>query len=278
MGESPHWLMERNRIRNAVIIGAGNVATHLVNALSHTIKIKQIYSRDIKHAMFAAKGIVNCTAINNLDKIDPTADIYIISVKDDAISNIVETACRRCPDKLWVHTSGSIPISVFDGYANRYGVLYPLQTFSRDVYVNISEVPFFIEGNDLNTEQEISTFAKLLSPLIYIADSDCRRRIHAAAVFACNLTNHLWSISNDILTEGGLSFDILAPLLQATLTKAINVSPYNAQTGPARRGDIGTMQKHLQILNHENQEIYKMLSKSIMTKYDIPLNDEQNKL
>lgn len=278
MGESPHWLMERNRIKNAVIIGAGNVATHLVKALSNTIKIKQIYSRDIRNATFAAKGLGNCSAINDLEKIDPAADIYIISVKDDVISHIVETVCHKCPDKLWVHTSGSIPISVFDGHAQRYGVLYPLQTFSRDVYVNLSEVPFFIEGNEFNTEQEISNFAKLLSPLIHIADSDCRRRIHTAAVFACNFTNHLWSISNDILNEGGLSFDILSPLLQATLTKAINVSPYNAQTGPARRGDIGTMQKHLQILNLKNQEIYKMLSKSIMTKYHIPLNDEQNKL
>ena len=252
-----------------VIIGSGNVATHLAQALSRAAHIIQIYSRTLANANILAQKIGNSEAIDNIDNIATDADVYLISAKDDAVASIAAQAAPRCKgNALWLHTSGSVPADVFASYCLRYGVLYPLQTFSKDATVNVAEVPFFIEGNNADTERDIAIIANALSATVKRADSDCRRRIHAAAVFACNFTNHLWAIANDILAQGDLEWDVLMPLLKVTLAKTQQLSPADAQTGPARRGDTGTMNSHLAMLDEHQQEIYRMLSDSIMKRYN----------
>ena len=252
-----------------VIIGSGNVATHLAQALSRAAHIIQIYSRTLANANILAQKIGNSEAIDNIDNIATDADVYLISAKDDAVASIAAQAAPRCKgNALWLHTSGSVPANVFAPHCQRYGVLYPLQTFSKDATVNVAEVPFFIEGNNADTERDIAIIANALSATVKRADSNCRRRIHAAAVFACNFTNHLWAIANDILAQGNLDWDVLMPLLKVTLAKTQQLSPADAQTGPARRGDTGTMNSHLAMLDDHQQEIYRMLSDSIMKRYN----------
>lgn len=250
------------------IIGAGNVATHLAVALSAKADIVQIYSRHRENACCLASRITPEPAVTDrADEIIRDADVYIVSVKDDAIAEIAATSGDD--DGLWVHTSGSVPMSVFAGRKKRYGVLYPLQTFSKDVAVDMAEVPFFVEGGDEATADEIKDIARLMSPVVNVADSEQRKRIHAAAVFACNFTNHLWAVAEKILNDGGYGFDVLMPLLRVTLDKAGKVSPSAGQTGPARRGDTGTMQRHIELLDDADAEIYRMLSRSIMEKYNV---------
>lgn len=259
--------MERNIIKKrAVIIGAGNVATHLAIALSQHIQISQIYSRHITTAQELCKHIAGATAINDIALIDPSADFYIISIKDDAIKEIVNAV--NINNGIWVHTSGSISMDTFNGKMKQYGVLYPLQTFTRDVAVDIQDVPFFIEANDNNTLQAIKSLAHLLSPKVYEADSSIRCTLHTAAVFACNFTNFMWCQADEILHKCGLSFDIFEPLVKATLDKAVKISPKEGQTGPARRGDKNIITKHLQSLNDEQAELYAMLSDKIMKQYN----------
>ncbi len=258
--------MERNIIKKAVIIGAGNVATHLAIALSQHIQILQIYSRRIATAQELCKHIAGATAINDIASIDPSADIYIISIKDDAIQEFVESV--KIDKGLWVHTSGSISIEVFNGKMKQYGVLYPLQTFTRDVAVDIQNVPFFIEANDNNTLQAIKSLTYLLSPKVYEADSSIRCTLHTAAVFACNFTNFMWSQADVILHKCGLTFDIFEPLVKATLDKAVKISPKEGQTGPARRGDKNIITKHLESLDNEQAELYAILSEKIMKQYN----------
>lgn len=262
--------MERNLNQpKIVIIGSGNVATHLAQALSCTAHITQIYSRTPANANSLAQKIGNCKPIDNLDNIDTSADVYLIAVKDDAVAGIAAKVAPRCNgNALWLHTSGSVPADVFAPHCQRYGVLYPLQTFSKDATVNVAEVPFFIEGNNADTEHDIACIANTLSTTVKRADSDCRRRIHAAAVFACNFTNHLWAIADDILRQGNIEWEVLMPLLKVTLAKTQQLSPADAQTGPARRGDTGTMNSHLAMLDEHQQEIYRMLSDSIMKRYN----------
>lgn len=268
--------MERRRIKIAVL-GAGNVATHLARALSDSADVVQIFSNKIENATLLASSISGCAATASLDDITVDADMYLVSVKDDVIKDIaLKTAGRLC-DKLWIHTSGSVPADVFAPFAKNYGVLYPLQTFSKNVYVNVAEIPFFVEGSNVNAEFEIQKLAKSLSTVVNHADSETRKRIHAAAVFACNFSNHLWSIAEDILKAGDIDMSVLLPLLRTTLDKITKVSPAEAQTGPARRGDIGTMKKHMSLLDEDKALMYKMLSKSIMRQYNIS-DDEQNKL
>ncbi len=254
-----------------VIIGAGNVATHLAKALSNNAVILQIFSRNKENADALASQLAETPiTTDNIDDIISEADIYIVSIKDDAIKPLVDKI--KANTALWVHTSGSVPMTVFSDKMKRYGVLYPLQTFSRDVDVDIAEVPFFIEGSDVDVQKEISDLARLMSQNIKIADSEQRKRIHVAAVFACNFSNHLWAIAEKILQEGGFDFDVLMPLLRVTLDKAGKVSPAEGQTGPARRGDTGTMSCHLEHLDSDTAEIYRLLSQNIMKQYNITPN------
>lgn len=270
LGTGTYRTMERNLSNSRiVIIGAGNVATHLARELATTHNILQIYSRDISNAKKLAGSIDNCQPVNRHDLIVTDADVYIIAVKDDAISSIAQNLTQSRAGALWLHTSGSVPVGIFEGLCNRYGVLYPLQTFSKDTFVNVSEVPFFIEGNTADTLESIRKIALSLSPLVNEADSSSRQRLHTAAVFACNFANHMWAIAHDILQEGGLDWETLMPLLKATLDKTSRISPSDAQTGPARRGDTTTMERHLSSLDSHQAEIYRLLSDSIMKRYNI---------
>ncbi|MDD2960857.1 MAG: DUF2520 domain-containing protein [Muribaculaceae bacterium] len=248
-----------------VIIGAGNVATHLAIALSSKVNIVQIFSRNKDNALTLANKIGGFVeAVDNLDHIESNADVYLISVKDDAIEPIVERVSRLGNNALWLHTSGSKSIDVFRTHLSRFGVLYPLQTFSKDVALNMEEVPFFIEGRDDETSREIKNIATLISNRVFYADSEKRRQMHIAAVFACNFANYLWTISDEILSEANLPFDVLLPLIKASVEKIGKVAPSLAQTGPAARGDMNIISDHLNSLAGNKKEIYQLLSESIL--------------
>lgn len=250
-----------------VVIGAGNVATHLAKALDGNVEVVQIYSHSMENARILAGSLSGATATDCIDDIVDGADVYVLSVKDYAISRVVNRV--KSNDALWVHTSGSVPMEVFGGKMTRYGVLYPLQTFSKEIDVDVSAVPFFVEGCTAEVQSQIADFARLLSDSVSYADSRRRKLIHAAAVFACNFTNHLWAKAENILWQDGLDFNVLMPLLRVTLDKAGVISPADGQTGPARRGDYGTMQGHLELLDENDAEIYRMLSRSIMKQYNV---------
>ncbi|RLT76590.1 DUF2520 domain-containing protein [bacterium J10(2018)] len=274
MGESTHRHMdrtlsktpERNTTR-AVILGAGNVATHLATSLSRHITVAQIYNHHIGHAKELAEATGAC-ATDDLSKLTDDADIYIISVKDDAIMPLASALGHR--KGLWVHTSGSVPMSALQPITETYGVLYPMQTFSKSVPVDMSKVPIFIEGSTDATQQRISSIASLISPNVYTATSEQRALLHVAAVFACNFTNYLWGHCADILKRSGLGLDIMKPLIEATLEKAMTAGPKDGQTGPARRNDRAVIEKHLSMLDGEAKDIYAQLSKYIIDKYSDP--------
>ncbi|MDE6449649.1 MAG: DUF2520 domain-containing protein [Muribaculaceae bacterium] len=235
------------------IIGSGNVATHLAKALDKDNNIVQIYSHTYEHAWQLGKSMGHPEiATDRLDKITDNADIYIVSVKDDSIATVLADT----PDKgIWVHTSGSIPMEVFNGHKTQYGVFYPLQTFSKHVDINMSRVPFFIEGNAPETYHTLETLARNISDVVEPADSKRRKALHIAAVFACNFVNYMWTEADELLRNEGLNINYLRPLLEETLGKIGSVSPADAQTGPARRGDTKIISEHLSQLTGEKREI-----------------------
>ncbi|MBQ7819517.1 MAG: DUF2520 domain-containing protein [Bacteroidales bacterium] len=253
-------------IKSASIIGSGNVATHLAKALFNAgVEIKSIYSPTLATCRGLADK-VSAKPVENIADIDSSADIIIISVKDDAIHNVVEELNN---DKaIIVHTSGGVNIDVFEGYSDRCGVLYPLQTFSKDREIDFSRVPLFVEASNKNVYAEIEDLAKRLSNYVVEANSEKRKTLHVAAVFACNFVNHCYDISEQILKENGLSFSALLPLIEETTNKIYEISPYDAQTGPARRNDVTVMNNHLKkIKNQTFKDIYTLLSKSITERY-----------
>ena len=248
-----------------VIIGSGNVATHLAKAFAKENEVLQIYSKSIANAQLLANAIDGARATDNIKELVPNADLYVISVKDDAIETIVNNV--TFDSGLWVHTSGSVTIDILKTKFGRCGVLYPLQTFSRDMDIDISNVPFFIEGCDNITHQEIEKIAQTISNNTHAANSVQRKQLHIAAVFGCNFVNHMWAIADEILVKAGYSFDILTPLIEATLNKATIISPQKGQTGPARRGDMAIINSHQQMLPLNHAYLYHTISNSIISKY-----------
>lgn len=246
-----------------VVIGSGNVATHLSLAL-HSIseEIIQVYSPNLANAEALAK-LVLATPINNLQEVDQNADLYIIAVKDDAIASVV--AQLPILNGVVVHTAGTVDIQVIAALQTNAGVFYPLQTFSKQKQIDFRGVPIFLEASNTLSIELLCALAKKISDQVYQVDGDKRKILHLSAVFACNFTNHLYAIADQILEDNGLKFEMIKPLIVETNSKILNNKPIDVQTGPAIRGDRQTMDAHKRLLtDHPNLlSIYQLLSDSI---------------
>lgn len=248
---------------NIVCIGSGNVATHLAIAFkSIGAEIVQVWSHDHKNAEVLA-ALTKSKTVRSLEDLDHTADCYVIAVKDDVIPQIASHL--KEVRGIVVHTSGATAMNVLKGAGLGYGVLYPLQTFSKTKAVDLTKVPFCVEGDSPETLEKIAAIAQLLSPLVSVVDSEQRKVLHLAAVFASNFSNHLYQLSSELLAQHGLKFDLLKPLILETAEKIRWASPKDVQTGPAVRNDRETMKKHMELLNNSPglQQIYETLSNSI---------------
>lgn len=244
------------------MIGAGNVATHITLALAekgHTIL--QVWSRTAEHAGKLAER-VGAASLAALGEISPDADLYLFCVKDDALPQVI--AAMPETGGIWVHTAGSLPMGLFATRKSDYGVIYPLQTFSRNRELSFEEIPLFVEGSTPANAAILEQLAQALSHRVYRLPGDKRKKLHLAAVFACNFVNHLYALSAEILNEEELPFEVLLPLITETAAKVREMAPVAAQTGPALRGDEKVMQQHLdQIVDPHVREIYRLLSGSI---------------
>ena len=176
-------------MKKIIFIGAGNLATQLSSAMKEQgYDIIQIYSKSLKNAKILGSSL-SCDYTDDLNQIKDTADLYIFSIKDTALQECIRSVK---PNKaLWVHTAGSIPMSVFEPHAKRYGVFYPLQTFSKNKKVNFSNIPFFVEANSEKDATLLTDMALKISQDVRVISSEQRKYIHLAAVFACNFTNHM---------------------------------------------------------------------------------------
>ncbi len=250
-----------------VLLGAGNVAYHLGPLLKKKgHKIIQVYSPTSLNGKALAQKL-KCSHVQSISEISTEADIYIVVLKDEAISNVINKLTFL--PRLIVHTSGSIGINVFPKRIINSGVLYPLQTFSKKSKTTPGQIPICIEGSNKKSLEIIRKLANSISPMVYKVNSDKRKIIHLAAVFANNFTNYLFSLSAKILEKNKIKFEILLPLINETIDKISKENPVDVQTGPARRNDKAVIKKHLKLLNHdpEVQKIYSVLSKSIARKY-----------
>ena len=223
------------------LIGRGRVATHMGKAL-----------------LKAGHKVVSVNS-RTLAELPQDADVYIIAVKDSALQEVISKVTKGREGQLFLHTAGSMPLSVFEGYADNAGVLYPMQTFSMDREVDFREIPLFIEGAD----PRIRVVAESLSAHVYELSTADRKYLHLAAVFACNFANHCYTLAADVLQKKGLPFDVMLPLVDETARKVHELHPKDAQTGPAARGDQNVMQAQASLLDGKAKEIYELLSQSI---------------
>lgn len=255
-------------IKTCVVIGSGNVATHLATALAPYVEILQIFSRDILHARELADRISSsCVATNDVTAICPNADLYLMSVTDDSIASLLQQIPCLNNDGIWVHTSGSVGVDVFAELRGHFGVFYPLQTFSKHKAVDMKSVPFFIEGSSSFVEKCLLDLAGKISDNVRLLNSEGRRRLHVAAVFACNFVNYMWVVADRQLRLCGTDIHALDPLLKETMEKITTLSPAEAQTGPARRGDKHIIDSHIKMLSGDDAQLYEILSNQIYKTY-----------
>ena len=224
-----------------VLIGQGNVASHLLNAFSNSeyIDVVQVNSRKIN--------------------VIPEADICIISVSDDAIQFVSKQLKEY--KKLVVHTSGTVDMSVIQ--QTKKGVFYPLQSFTKGAEIDFSKIPFCLEASKKDDLEALEILTKSLGGKSYRITTEQRKKLHLAAVFVNNFTNHMYQIGKEICDKHQVPFEILQPLIEETAKKITVISPNKAQTGPAKRNDSETIKNHLEQLNSQQKEIYQLLTKAI---------------
>lgn len=256
------------------LIGSGNVATHLAAALKnagHTIV--QVYSRTMHNAALLAYH-VKAEAIDDLKSINTDTDLFIIATKDDAIGPIAEQLAVH--QKLMVHTSGATDLYSLLAFSDNVGVFYPLQTFSKTKEVDFWNVPVCIEANNEAIAKTLKQLAQTISNKVYHIDSEKRKALHLAAVFACNFPNYLYTIAQQIIAKQGLDFELLRPLIQETAEKVQSADPASVQTGPAIRNDEITLALHRQLLEGEPdlQQLYFLLSQGIIKLGDTQRGDK----
>lgn len=248
---------------NVIIIGTGNVATHLAQIFKKTneINLLQVIGRN----KTTLKPFSNFTETSSSFLEIKSADVYIIAVSDDAIDAVSKKLTIN--NQLVAHTSGSVAMKNLSN-KNRKGIFYPLQTFSKNQKVDFKNIPICVEAENKKDEIVLQNLGEKISETVAIITSEERKTLHLAAVFVNNFVNYMYHIGNTILEDKDISFDLLKPLISETAKKATNTSPKNAQTGPAKRKDILTIKKHLHLLqNSPYKEIYEQLSQSISEEY-----------
>lgn len=251
-----------------VFIGAGRLATNLGNALAAVgHDILQVYSRTMESAT-AMSSLCGGRPLTAISEVTAGADVYIISVSDSVIAELIPELCAGRESGIFLHTAGSIPMDIFRGPARHYGVLYPMQTFSKDRLVDFTDIPCFIEASDDSTASVVRELAGSLSRRVISLTSADRRYIHLAAVFACNFVNHCYALSDDILASRGIPFDVMLPLIDETAGKVHHIRPAAAQTGPAMRYDENVIRAQSGMLTDGSMamEVYELMSRSIHEK------------
>lgn len=249
-----------------VMIGAGNMATALSVALCNAGNAPvAVWSRTEESARLLADR-VGAEWYCDISQL-PQADVAIISVVDSAFDNVAKAVASKYPSALLLHTAGSIPMTALqEAGAEKYGVLYPMQTVNKNNVVPLDDVTVFVEACDAETSSRIESLASSISRKVAYATTEQRSQLHVAAVFACNFPNAVYNMAAEILERHGLPFDSMLPLIDEAARKVHKMHPREAQTGPARRGDRNVMDAHKAILDDELSAVYSMLSDYILRR------------
>jgi predicted short-subunit dehydrogenase-like oxidoreductase (DUF2520 family) len=250
-------------IQSIVILGSGNVATHLGMALHQAgLKILQVYSRHLSHAEELAL-VINANVISEINQVNVNADLILFCISDSALDLVLEQ--RNWENAFLAHTAGTVAADIFQPVTQNFGVLYPYQTFTKTRKINFSEIPFFIEGNTNENAELLKGLAEKISEHIHLFNSAERSIYHLAGVYANNFSNHMYTIAKEILTKAGLPNHLIHPLIEETARKAIAIGPNQAQTGPALRQNFDVMKRHIEMMdsNPDWQKLYTFVSESI---------------
>jgi predicted short-subunit dehydrogenase-like oxidoreductase (DUF2520 family) len=245
-----------------VIIGSGNVATVLGRRIAYAEhEITEVVSKNETHAKILADEL-QCDYSNSFTNISDQADIYIIAVSDNALTDLIKVFSLQ--NKIVVHTAGSVSKNILQSVSKNFGVLYPLQTLRKEIKTDF-EIPFLIDANSEDALTIISDFAKTISENVQVTDDDVRLKLHVAATIVNNFSNHLFALVQNYCNQQNIDFRLLIPLIEETADRVKQFSPQQMQTGPAIRHDMQTIENHLLLLENfpELKKIYELFTESI---------------
>ena len=273
-------MIKMTKTTTIAIIGAGRIANHLGKRLrAKGLRVVQVLNRTAQPAQTLAEEL-GCSWSDDWADLHPEAEWLLLAVRDDAIAGVAAALAPYAGEALATHTSGATPGAVLAPYFKRYGVFYPLQSFSLERTPVWSKVPFCVDAQSEADVVILKKMAKVVGNLVYQVNDEQRALLHVAAVFANNIATHCFVIAEKILEGQELPFELLHPLMEETLAKALSESPETMQTGPAARGDAETVQRHLHWLQRHPawQTLYEKLSLDInpdlYSSYDSKSQDE----
>lgn len=251
---------------NIVLVGAGRLGTNLGLALYQAgHKILQVFSRDMANARLLADALKS-SPINKLNELSRYGDLYLLAVPDKEIQEVASSVRHFIPGEAIVaHSSGYTPDDALSGMPN-YGVFYPLQSFTKEQPIGFHDVPLMISGSDADVEQKLLKLARQISQKVYLLDERARKVAHIGAVFVNNFSNHLFALAADLLGRENVPFELLHPIILHSARRITELPPEETQTGPAVRGDLETIEKHIAFLKPypELQDLYKILTEAII--------------
>ena len=251
-----------------VIIGSGNVAESLAQAIAEAegLELVQVFARNEERGRKVAELAQTKWSNSTLAE----ADLYLISVSDNAVEGVAKSL-KIAENAVVAHTAGCCPIEALAPHTNR-AVFYPFQTFTTGRKVDFTKGYIFVEGATDHALATVESAAKALTNNVLSADSARRAVIHLSGVFACNFANAMYANAAEVLEKEGLPFDIVAPVIEETAKKVIeSKNPAKSQTGPARRGDTQTLERHCKMLaaKPRTREIYEKISEDICERTKI---------
>jgi len=253
-----------HKIQKVSIIGTGNLAWNLIHALNLVnVTIVEVFGRSNVNIPHLSGNTRYCLS-EDYSALDVEADLVFLAITDDAIGEIA----NKIPNKQIpvVHLSGSCHIQLLkDAGFENYGVFYPLQTFSKARLIDFSNIPLFLEASSKSLEVELANLARKMSTSVHITKFEQRRNLHVAAVFACNFSNHMLSQAETICKQHNIEFSVLKTLIYETFTKALEMGPFEGQTGPALRNNSRIISEHLKALENQPElsKLYQMITQSI---------------
>lgn len=250
-------------------IGAGRLATNLAPALQDAgCELVEVWSKTRTSAEALAARLGCIARWGRVGDATRNADLYILSVRDAVLADVIRELHEGRERALYAHTAGSMSLSLFAEAGHERGaVFYPMQTFSKERTVDFSRVHFFLEASKAADLQALKQLAARVtaSENIHEATSAERRQLHLAAVFACNFANHCFALSDEVLRAADIPFDAMLPLIEETVQKLHDLPPREAQTGPAVRRDenvIG-MQRSMLLQRPDLLQVYDTMTRSI---------------
>lgn len=260
-------LTRLNKSIHITLVGAGNVAWHIGHRLIEVgCRIVKLINRESSGSKTLVSDL-DCQLLSDFSVSNADSDFVIVAINDSFVGEVLQKLDTK--NSIILHTSGSLGMEIFPKGTRRFGVLYPFQTLTSGIKVDFSEIPLCIEGNDNETSEKIEDLAKRLSPSVHHIDSQQRQILHLAGVIGNNFTNYFMTLATELLQKHDIDKNLLMPLLNETLAKLNKTSPYEAQTGPARRNNREIIEKHLALLNNEPglKKLYSIISDSIIAYY-----------